>query len=99
MIESLGKIIARRKIIWSKNKLESNQKIFKEWERIMLDEFGPEMLTLAKPNFIKNKKLIITVRNATIACELQARKERIKDQINKKIGDKNGFLNEIVLRV
>jgi len=99
MFESLGKIVSRRKKFWDKSKIEANQKILKEWEEQILKEFGPAMIPMAKPMLVRNQRLIISVRNAVIACEIQARKEKIKNAINKKISDKKSLVEEIVLRI
>jgi len=99
MFESLAKIVDRRKKFWDKGKLESNQKILKEWEEQILKEFGPTMISMAKPLLIRNQRLIVNVRNAVVACEIQAKKDKIKNAINKKISDKKSLLQEIVLRI
>jgi hypothetical protein len=98
MFESLSKAIDRKKYIWSKEKISNNQKIFNCWEKIIIDEYGPEMITLARPYSFKHQKLTVTVRNSTVACEIQAKKEKIKNIINKNTGGETK-IKEIIIKI
>jgi hypothetical protein len=98
MFELLSRTIDKKKSIWSKEKISSNQRVFDEWERGLVNEYGPTMITLAKPYSFKNQKLIVTVRNSIIACEIQAKKEKIKNAINKIVGERES-IKEIIIRI
>lgn len=97
MFESISKAINRRKILWSKESIDSNQRVFNEWQKVIFKEYGPEMITLIRPYSFKNSKLIVFARNPLIACEVQAKKDRIRNTINKNIG--SNWIKEIILRV
>lgn len=97
MFEQLSKAIERKKTLWSKENIDSVQRVFNEWERSILKEYGPEIITLAKPYSFKNNKLNIFVRNSTVACDIQVKKDKIKNSINKNIGRLK--IKEIILKV
>lgn len=97
MFEQLSKAINRRKTLWSKENIDTNQRVFNEWEKVILNEFSPEMITLAKPYSFKNNRLTVFLRNSVVACEIQTKKDRIKNSINRNIeGIK---VKEIILKV
>ncbi len=97
MFEQLSKAIGRRKTLWSKENIDSTQRVFNEWERVILDEYGPEMITLVRPYSFKNNKLTVFARNSTVACEIQVKKDKIKNSINK---NTEGIrIKEIILKV
>ncbi len=99
MFEALGKIIDRKRRTWDRGKIELNQKIMNAWEDQISKEFGPAMVSMAKPLLIRNQKLIVNVKSAVIACEVQAKKEKIKNSINRIIDAKKTSLKEIVLKI
>ena len=98
MFELLSRTIDRKRPTWSKEKLASNQRIFSEWERVVINEYGPKMVTLAKPYLFKQQRLIVTVRNTIVACEIKAKKEKNRNIINKSIGEKV-TIKEIVIKI
>jgi len=97
MFEQLSKAINRKRTLWSKESIDTNQRVFNEWEKAILNEFSPEMITLARPYSFKNGKLIVFSRNSVVACEIQAKRDKIKNSINRNIeGIK---VKEIILKV
>lgn len=90
MLEPLNSILKNRFKDSDLKKARLVEDIFQKWEEVSLKEFGEKIEGKTSSLRLRKGRLIIKVKNPLIACELQAKKNKLITLINE------GFYNQPV---